>query len=69
MVLALDGVYIGMKEWAGYLHVGEKSEEAREIGVVKGCIISYIFASCSVLNIEGALLSTVSVYFLLMLVS
>jgi hypothetical protein len=25
VVLALDGVYIGMKEWGGYLHVREKS--------------------------------------------
>ena len=69
VVLALDGVYIGKKEWGGYLHVREKSEEAREIGVGKGCIISCIFASWRVLNIEEALLSTVSVYFLLMLVS
>jgi len=68
--LALVDVYIGMKECGGYLHLREKkSEEAREIGVVKGFIISYIFASWRVLNIERALLSTVSMYFLLMMVS
>jgi len=70
VVLAVVGVYIGMKEWGGYLHIGEKkSEDAREIGVVKGFIISYTFASWRVLNIEGALLSTVSMYFILMMVS
>jgi hypothetical protein len=33
VVLALVGVYVAMKEWGGYLHLGEKkSEDAREIG-------------------------------------
>jgi hypothetical protein len=34
VVVALVGVYMTMKEWRGYLHLGEKkSEEAREIGI------------------------------------
>jgi hypothetical protein len=41
-VLVLVGVYIGMEDGGmGYLHLGEKSEEAREVGVVKGFVISY----------------------------